>query len=142
MIRSVFKSRAFFFSKPLASTRLTVATRPYSFGGINRGPAPPALPKEDQEEFERLQREANVSRAFQEYAEKDEGEIDEELLKDGPRINSESMKAQNLHPDFHYRNIKPDFEGDTNPKTGEVGGPKQDPLRHGDYSFNARVTDF
>lgn len=35
-----------------------------------------------------------------------------------------------------------EFEGNVNPVTGEVGGPKQDPLRHGDYSFNGRVTDF
>ncbi|KAK8092065.1 hypothetical protein PG997_002426 [Apiospora hydei] len=39
----------------------------------------------------------------------------------------------------------PEFEGETNPKTGEVGGPKNEPLRWGaagDYSFNGRVTDF
>jgi hypothetical protein len=39
----------------------------------------------------------------------------------------------------------PEFEGDKNPKTGEVGGPKNEPLRWGaagDYSYNGRVTDF
>ena len=39
----------------------------------------------------------------------------------------------------------PEFEGDVNPKTGEVGGPKNEPLRWGaggDWSFNGRVTDF
>jgi hypothetical protein len=39
----------------------------------------------------------------------------------------------------------PEFEGDKNPKTGEVGGPKNEPLRwgsEGDWSFNGRVTDF
>lgn len=71
-------------------------------------PSPFPLPKEDQKEFERLQKEA--------------------------------MAATTEHPDV--RKIYPEFEGDTNPVTGEVGGPKQDPLRHGDYSFNGRVTDF
>lgn len=39
----------------------------------------------------------------------------------------------------------PEFEGDKNPKTGEVGGPKNEPLRwgsSGDWSYNGRVTDF
>jgi hypothetical protein len=39
----------------------------------------------------------------------------------------------------------PEFEGDRNPKTGEVGGPKNEPLRwggDGDWSYNGRVTDF
>ena len=39
----------------------------------------------------------------------------------------------------------PEFEGDKNPKTGEVGGPKNEPLRwgsKGDWSYNGRVTDF
>lgn len=43
------------------------------------------------------------------------------------------------------RGAPPEFEGDVNPKTGEVGGPKNEPLRwgsHSDYSFNGRVTDF
>lgn len=145
MIKTIFSAR---LSNVLATSARSTArqspiiqARLYSYG-MSKGPSPPPLPKEDQEEFERLQRQANLSRAFQEYTEKDEAELDEDALRDGPKINAEAMKAQNLHPDFHYANIKPDFEGDTNPVTGEVGGPKQDPLRHGDYSFNARVTDF
>lgn len=148
MIRAVF-SRAGFSAGQLGrsalitkwSLRTPIVIRHYN--PMQRGPAPPALPKEDQEEFERLQREANVSRAFQEYnAESEDGELDEELLEAGPSINEAALKAQGLHPDFHYSNIKPDFEGDQNPVTGEIGGPKQDPLKHGDYAFNCRVTDF
>lgn len=92
------------------------STRPAVFADLfKQQPAPPRLPKEDQEEFERLQREAHNS-----FAKDDNGEL--------------------VHPQYH----KPyaEFEGDRNPETGEVGGPKQDPLRHGDYSFNGRVTDF
>lgn len=46
-----------------------------------------------------------------------------------------------LHPDVR-RGAKPEFEGDVNPKTGERGGPKNDPLRYGDWAFNGRVSDF
>lgn len=44
-----------------------------------------------------------------------------------------------------WRGAPPEFEGDKNPKTGEVGGPKTEPLRWGsagDWSYNGRVTDF
>lgn len=46
-----------------------------------------------------------------------------------------------LHPDARVK-PPPEFEGDTNPVTGEVGGPKREPLRHGDWSFGGRATDF
>ena len=44
-----------------------------------------------------------------------------------------------------FRGAPPEFEGEVNPKTGEVGGPKNDPLRWGaggDWSYNGRTTDF
>jgi len=56
-------------------------------------------------------------------------------------------KGEELHPDIR-RGAKPEFEGDVNPITGEVGGPKNEPLRwgstgeRGDWSYNGRVTDF
>lgn len=52
--------------------------------------------------------------------------------------------GEELHPNIR-RGAAPEFEGDTNPRTGEVGGPKNDPLRWGvesDWSYNGRVTDF
>lgn len=52
--------------------------------------------------------------------------------------------GEELHPDIR-RGVQPEFEGDRNPKTGEVGGPKNEPLRWGggvDWSYNGRVTDF
>ncbi|KAG0172873.1 putative mitochondrial protein, conserved [Apophysomyces sp. BC1015] len=45
-----------------------------------------------------------------------------------------------LHDDA--RTLEPEFQGDVNPKTGEVNGPKNEPLKHGDWSFGGRVTDF
>ena len=53
-------------------------------------------------------------------------------------------KGEELHPNVR-RGAKPEFEGDVNPKTGEVGGPKNEPLRwgaEGEWSYNGRTTDF
>ena len=53
-------------------------------------------------------------------------------------------KGEELHPDVR-RGARPEFDGERNPKTGEVGGPKNEPLRWGDagdWSYNGRVTDF
>ena len=67
--------------------------------------------------------------------------------EDAPTLNARveaKGDGQELHPDVR-RGAKPEFEGDRNPKTGEVGGPKNDPLRWGgevDWSYNGRVTDF
>lgn len=80
--------------------------RKYAVDFKNR-PSPMPLPKEEQQEFERLQREA---------------------------VNQPNQTM--------YYKPYADFEGEKNPETGEIGGPKQDPLRHGDYSFNGKVTDF
>lgn len=47
--------------------------------------------------------------------------------------------------DIHDDAIKkpsPEFSGDVNPKTGEVNGPKNEPVKHNDWSFGGRVTDF
>ena len=74
------------------------------------------------------------------------------LLPKDENSTSKSMNAKieasgdgdELHPNVR-RGAKPEFEGDRNPKTGEVGGPKNDPLRWGgdvDWSYNGRVTDF
>ncbi|GMM38128.1 Sdh8 protein [Saccharomycopsis crataegensis] len=99
-------------------------------------PSPPKLPEEDQEEFERLQKVANSQVIIEEY--NNEGNPDAAYSKSNPNIK-ETTDIGNFPS---YFATIPEFEGDVNPKTGEVGGPKQDPLRHGDYSFNGRVTDF
>ncbi|PFH51532.1 hypothetical protein AMATHDRAFT_103988, partial [Amanita thiersii Skay4041] len=49
-----------------------------------------------------------------------------------------------LHPDARQP-VKPEFDGDTNPLTGEMGGPKREPVKtwvEGDWSFQGRVSDF
>ncbi|ODQ78037.1 hypothetical protein BABINDRAFT_40290 [Babjeviella inositovora NRRL Y-12698] len=99
-------------------------------------PGPPKLAKEDQAEFEALQKLASSRSAIDEYnashGHEDAVEDKSPLLK----TNSVGSFAPGL-----FKTI-PEFEGEVNPVTGEIGGPKQDPLRHGDYSFNGRCTDF
>ena len=53
-------------------------------------------------------------------------------------------KGEELHPDVR-RGVRPEFEGEKNPKTGEIGGPKNEPLRwgaQGEWTYNGRATDF
>lgn len=136
---------------------------PSSFGS---GPAPPRLPEKDQRLFEELQRASTG--AFS--TPRTTVVVNQPSSPSRPQINqsphstssaalpSESDQAieavnarvqatgdgEELHPDVR-RGAKPEFEGDRNPKTGEVGGPKNEPLRWGgdvDWSYNGRVTDF
>lgn len=103
----------------------------------NLTPSPPKLPKEEQEEFERLQKIANSQAAIDEYNAK----ITQDSTKES--LNNTILTKNDIGSfSLEFKNTIPEFEGDVNPKTGEVNGPKQDPLRHGDYSFNGRVTDF
>ncbi|PHH85260.1 hypothetical protein CDD83_681 [Cordyceps sp. RAO-2017] len=102
-------------------------------------PAPPKLPADQQAEFERLQRAAAVSSAFQAPPPTDPAR---------PAKQDPAAAADNDDDDVNrglVRGAPPEFKGDVNPKTGEVGGPKNEPLRwggKGDWSYNGRVTDF
>src|SRR5271154_2279527 len=62
-------------------------------------PSPPRLPKHLQEEFERLQKEAETAPT---------GKVAED--------------GRELHPDVR-RPAQAEFTGDRNPVTGEIGGP-------------------
>ncbi|GAA5898691.1 hypothetical protein JCM8208_004733 [Rhodotorula glutinis] len=85
-------------------------------------PAPPALPPHLQREFDELVKRAQTPAA---------AGVDLSGLKDGDE----------MHPDL-VRRPKPEFEGDENPNTGERGGPKREPLVHGDWAYGGKVTDF
>ncbi|KAJ6586990.1 hypothetical protein DFH09DRAFT_1142199 [Mycena vulgaris] len=90
-----------------------------SLSTLNR-PAPIPLPREQQREFELLQRAAQTPLA------------------------SDIPDSLQLHPDAREP-LKPEFEGDINPTTGEEGGPKREPVgrwAEGDWSFKGRVSDF
>lgn len=61
-----------------------------------------------------------------------------------PKVIEADGKGEELHPNV-VRGAEPEFEGDVNPKTGEVGGPKNEPLRWGsagEWTYNGRTTDF
>ncbi|KAF4121995.1 Protein of unknown function (DUF1674) [Geosmithia morbida] len=114
----------------------------YSSSSFQSRPGPPKLPADQQAEFERLQREASVSSAFQPVVGADnEAALKAQLQQQIDELDDEDAGASR----GLFRGAKPEFEGDTNPKTGEVGGPKNEPLRWGadaDWSYNGRVTDF
>ena len=155
--------------RSLSSSIRTQQDSSSSFGQFS-GPAPPRLPKEEQEIFETLQKQStgafSTPRATPQInqspdstpAEADEAESEttlraEKMAESGSqqsfkeefnRVIQARGKGEELHPNVR-RGAKPEFEGDVNPKTGEVGGPKNDPLRWGassEWSYNGRTTDF
>ena len=105
-------------------------------------PAPPKLPAEQQAEFERLQRAAAVSQAFQ--PDETPSIPVTTAATSQPRHTTTPSSDESVNQGM-FRGAPPEFEGEVNPKTGEVGGPKNEPLRwggKGDWSYNGRVTDF
>lgn len=107
-------------------------------------PSPPRLPKEEQEVFERLQRSStgafSTPRSSTAQATTSNSSSNTSIKAQGQTSDAEGE----LHPDVR-RGARAEFEGERNPRTGEVGGPKNEPLRwggQGDWSYNGRVTDF
>jgi hypothetical protein len=101
---------------------------------LNR-PSPPALPREQQLEFEKLYRAAQTPLAPTSSA----------SSSFSPSSSSSAEADLAIHPDAREP-LKPEFEGDVNPSTGERGGPKREPVgqwgAEGDWSFKGRVSDF
>lgn len=150
--------------KPLSQRvqQRSLSTTSRALVGFSTGPAPPRLPKEEQEIFEKLQRqstgafstprpsegspESDAEKAADSDANAQTSSKEDMLAQMRARIKAKG-DGEELHPNIR-RGAPPEFEGNTNPKTGEVGGPKNDPLRwgssenRGDWSFNGRVTDF
>ncbi|VUC27634.1 unnamed protein product [Clonostachys rosea] len=128
-------SRILLARAPRSSFSRLLSARSYSSSPFSSQPGPPKLPAREQAEFERLQRQAAVSPAFQPEA----------LEADKNAAAAAAPVVEELGDGGLQRGAKPEFEGDVNPKTGEVGGPKNEPLRWGDksdWSYNGRVTDF
>ncbi|KAL1966133.1 hypothetical protein VTN77DRAFT_4881 [Rasamsonia byssochlamydoides] len=120
------------------------------------GPAPPRLPKEEQEIFEELQRQSTGAFSTPRTPPKVNQSPHSEEAASSAAASSATTSAsasarrvdfdsvEDLHPNLRL-GAKPEFEGDKNPKTGEIGGPKTEPLRwghNGDWSYSGRVTDF
>ncbi|USP80987.1 hypothetical protein yc1106_08261 [Curvularia clavata] len=137
------------------SRRSFSMTRSALAAPFGSGPAPPRLPKEEQEIFEKLQRQSTG--AFSTPRESDDAATPSSTpnvriqvnqspdsssarpqinqspdSSEGPEIRFENgkeiRKGEEFHPNMR-RGAPPEFEGDVNPKTGEVGGPKNEPLR-------------
>ncbi|ORY31936.1 hypothetical protein BCR39DRAFT_450386, partial [Naematelia encephala] len=84
-------------------------------------PGPPPLPASDQAEFDNLLKSHQTVGAT-------------------PAATAPSAELEQ-HRDLR-RGPKKDFEGEVNPKTGEIGGPKVDPFKagDGDWQYGGRVT--
>ncbi|KAL8908111.1 MAG: hypothetical protein Q9207_001003 [Kuettlingeria erythrocarpa] len=163
------KARSFFHFSHHPTTRRHASA-------FAQGPAPPRLPKEEQELYEKLQRSSTgafstpkpvvvvnpTASSPGSFKPRQRPQINQsphspsismpESSPPAPDRTEQTLDArveakgegEELHPDVR-RGTKPDFEGEKNPKTGEVGGPKNEPLRWGggvDWSYNGRVTDF
>ncbi|KAI1260842.1 DUF1674-domain-containing protein [Xylariaceae sp. FL1019] len=115
------------------------------------GPAPPRLPAQEQAEFERLQRTANTQEGFNPVSSPDFSEPTSSSASATATASSSATDVAGQRVDIGIvdgqpkplrKGAPPEFEGEVNPKTGEVGGPKNEPLRWGaggDYSYNGRV---
>lgn len=158
-------------SFPISATRLRQFPPIRHASSFTTPPAPPRLPKEEQELYESLQRastgafstpnsshgvssqgpnsQTNKSSATRPQANQSRHTQDSsgEVHTKGHNVNARLQArgdGEELHPDVR-RGAKEEFVGDRNPRTGEVGGPKNEPLRWGgnvDWSYNGRVTDF
>ncbi|KAG7294626.1 hypothetical protein NEMBOFW57_004702 [Staphylotrichum longicolle] len=138
-------------------------TRHSSF--LQNSPAPPRLPADQQAEFERLQRAAEAALSSHNTipSSTPSSETNNPLATSRhvttPSSSSAPPQAQTQSASAGAasdpsagsfsggmrQGAPPEFQGDTNPVTGEVGGPKNEPLRwgsKGDWSFNGRCTDF
>ena len=156
--------------KPLYAPQAAAPVRCLSW---DAQPSPPRLPPDQQAEFEQLVKEAQESAAAASLADamKDamalsdarakavaaaelEDERNEAALvaekaesaKQSVNASTSATAGLNGNPiEGVWRGAPPEFEGERNPRTGEVGGPKNEPLRWGaagDWSYNGRVTDF
>ena len=164
-------ARPIAFRSQLTKRLLSSGPRLHASPPFALGPAPPRLPKEDQELYERLQRSSTgafstpkptivineTSTATSDAPKRSRPQINqsphtEPAAELSTGQNTENINAkveargngEELHPDIRRGGL-PEFEGERNPKTGETGGPKNEPLRWGggvDWSYNGRVTDF
>lgn len=106
------------------ATRFVVApfARAYSTpptSGFDR-PSPPSLGRQEQKDFDELVRRVNAPAS-----------------KGGIELEGDEADEAVMHPQFRQK-PRAKFEGETNPETGEVGGPKHEPLAHG-QSFQSRL---
>lgn len=161
--------------RQLSRRTITSSARAFAASPFNRSPAPPRLPKDEQALFEKLQKAStgafsqprpdppapnSTPSVKMRINQSPDSSPSIATSSSRPQVNQspdsatppevrfengrEIKQGEDLHPNMR-RGAPPEFEGDVNPKTGEVGGPKNEPLRWGavgDWSYNGRVTDF
>lgn len=135
-------------SRPISQLRPLSTTSSFASDGkpnpFASSPSPPRLSKEEQDIFEELQRRSTGAFSTPRSTPKINQSPDSSSAETSSSPKVEIEDGEELHP--HVRQgARPEFEGERNPRTGEVGGPKNEPLRWGgeaDWSYNGRVTDF
>jgi hypothetical protein len=146
IMSSLKLTRSFFRSTFSPISRRTITTSSPLQSSWSSGPAPPRLPKEEQELFDKLMKQSTGAFSTPKESPTDtpaEASSSNPQVNQSPALNADG-KGEELHPNIR-RGAPPEFQGDINPETGEVGGPKNNPLRWGhasDWSYNGRVTDF
>jgi len=132
-----------------------LSTTPTSQTSWSPSPSPPKLPKSEQEIYDQLLKSSTGAfstpssqpRVVPQINQSPNSPVNPEAVAHetpSNEIKAKVVKGEELHPNVR-RGAPPEFEGDVNPKTGEVGGPKNEPLRwghQGDWSYNGRATDF
>lgn len=69
-------------------------------------------------------------------------DVEPKQMTDASPFLASDPEKGDMHPDAR-RKPRPEFEGETNPNTGEVGGPKNDPLKYEkEWTYGGRATDF
>ncbi len=144
---ATLQPRALSASAPRALSTSIIARKQPS-GNFDR-PGPPALPANEQREFEKLVRDKQSESCaltpcfLRVVTNAQSRDSHPSTLPDlSPFSSNTSMDSEELHPDVR-RKPDPDFDGDTNPTTGEVGGPKKDPLSwNREWTYGGRATDF
>ncbi|KAK3311979.1 hypothetical protein B0H66DRAFT_100084 [Apodospora peruviana] len=148
--RIITTFRGALVSSQRSATRPFASTARFASSFLQERPSPPRLPAEQQQEFERLQRAAEAQ--LHSHTQTTTPSTSTSRHASTPSSTETQTEPEPVQGDGMVtmsggirKGAPPEFEGEKNPKTGEVGGPKNEPLRwggSGDWSYNGRVTDF
>ncbi|CAO1624919.1 unnamed protein product [Parajaminaea phylloscopi] len=167
--RSSPSAAAIIRRRPLSTSPRVLQTGPSDRNSPFERPGPPSLPREQQKEFDRLIKERGNQLQFKrpdpqssrQAADSTTGTTSAAAAGSGAgagatvsssssnasRTQSASASAPSISGSDVHPNARkpppPDFQGDENPLTGEVGGPKKDPLQwEREWTYGGRATDF
>lgn len=129
------------FRSPTPKSIILTTVR-FATGGFSRGPAPPLLDRREQRDFDELIRKVNLPASKASAASEEGGENGGVASARGENDIQAAIDEDEavMHPDFRQKPRRA-FEGEVDPETGEIGGPKSNPLSHGEcLSFATGVT--